>query len=501
MAILKEELQIKSVKDIFAIKNLEIPDYQRPYRWNHKSANILLNDIIEAKNNNIPKYRLGTVILHQSEEKGKNVNNIVDGQQRLTTLTILLYCIDNELNEKNKDKEITKDENAKAKETEKYLLGQKYSDLSYKAININYNLYKKRLQEFDIDELKKIKEYILEKCEIVKIVTAKEQEAFQFFDSQNNRGKSLNPHDLLKSYHLREMNNMKTREKTDLINNWEDIDQKTLADLFKTYLYPVIRWYKKKDGLGFSEKEIDIFKGIKQDNIFNYAQYHKASNIFTEQFNKSGNNELLGIEELNQFQLTQPIISGKRFFYYVLHYENLLQQIRKKMLIFEENVKAKENNQEKNKEDFTMFPDDRYGDRYIKELYECILLFFADKFSLDSLNDNVMKRIYVYCYSLRLSMEIIQQKTVNNYASGEISPQSIFEDKDAGIAVFEAISEMNHPNEMELLLFPRFNIQKGDKYDKKYNKGYYKNILNFVRKWNGMEYCSDNNQQDKKNGK
>lgn len=471
MTLVEKELNILEINKIFKIGNLTIPEYQRPYRWSHKSANVLLNDIIEAIDSNVQEYRLGTVILH----KDKDIYNIVDGQQRLTTLSILLYCIDNEIKEKdNTNNEIIN----------LPLLKLKYSDLSYKAININYNLYKKRLKEFDESKLIKIKDYILEHCQIVRIVTDDEQEAFQFFDSQNNRGKSLKPHDLLKSYHLREMNNMRTLEKEDLISKWEDIDQKTLADLFKTYLYPVIRWYKKKDGLGFSDKKIDIFKGIKQDNTFNYAQYHKASNIFTEQFNKSGNNELLGIEELNQYQLTQPIISGKRFFYYVLHYEKLLQQIREKMSFFES--KNKKNNE------YSLFPSSGYGDRYIKELYECILLFFADKFSIASLNDNIMRQIYVYCYSLRFAMEIIQQKTINNYACGEISPNSEFEDKEAGIAIFESISEMQHSNELALLLIPKFDSTK---IKPKYKKGYYQNILDLVCKWNDIPYIEQNEIQ------
>lgn len=43
--------------------------------------------------------------------------------------------------------------------------------------------------------------------EVVVITVEKQEEAFQLFDSQNSRGKALYPHDLLKAYHLREMNN------------------------------------------------------------------------------------------------------------------------------------------------------------------------------------------------------------------------------------------------------------------------------------------------------
>lgn len=447
------ELDILNIRDFFNEKKLNIPHYQRPYRWNYKTANVLLNDIIEAKDKNIEKYRLGTVILHKDNEEQYN---IVDGQQRLTTLSILMYCIDEKL---NPNEEI------------KLLLNTKYSDLSYKSININYNFYKKRINDFNKNELENIKKYILNNCEIVKIITDSEQEAFQFFDSQNNRGKGLNPHDLLKSYHLREMNNMDIQNKTDLINKWEDYNQNELTNLFETYLYPILRWYKKRDGLNFSDKKIQIFKGIKEENTKNYAIYHKASNLFIEQFNKNGNCDLLDIDKLNQYQLTQPIIAGKRFFYYVLHYANLLKDVEKKMEDF--NAKHSGN----------IFPTKRYGDRYIKELYENILLFFADRFSLNSINDCIMKKIYVYCYSLRLSMEKIGLNTVNNYAIGEISPNAELEHTDTDMAIFEKISEIISPDEINLLMVPRLNI---DNIKKQAEKRKQEHILNLVKDWNGI---------------
>lgn len=448
------ELDILNIKDFFNEKKLNIPHYQRPYRWNYKTANVLLNDIIEAKDKNIKEYRLGTIILHRDNES----YNIVDGQQRLTTLSILMYCINEKLG---------------LNEEVEFLLNSEYSDLSYKAININYNFYKKRINDLEKDELKHLKDYILKNCEVVKIVTDKEQEAFQFFDSQNNRGKSLNPHDLLKSYHLREMNNMDIRDKTDLINRWEDYNQNDLTILFKRYLYPILRWYKKRDGLNFSDKKIQIFKGIKEKDTKNYAIYHKASNLFIEQFNKNGNCNLLNIDKLNQYQLTQPIIAGKRFFYYVLHYANLLKDVEKKMEDF--NAKHLDLG--------NIFPNERFGDRYIKELYENILLFFTDRFSLELINDSIMRKIYVYCYSLRLAMKKIGLKTINNYACGEISSHAEFENADTDMAIFEKISEMVSPDEMDLLIIPRLNINKIEEQAKERKQ---QHILKLVNEWNGL---------------
>lgn len=95
-----------------------------------------------------------------------------------------------------------------------------------------------------------------------------------------------------------------------------------MEDLFKNYLYPITQWYRCRDGLYYSSQEIGQFKGITKNNTYNYAVYHKSSNLFVEQFNQSGNKELLNAEALNQFQLTQPIIAGNRFLHIVFITKN-----------------------------------------------------------------------------------------------------------------------------------------------------------------------------------
>lgn len=86
MALVQDELKITKLKDLFTI-NLTLPSYQRPYSWSVKSTNTLFIDTYEAFKNGINEYRLGSIILHKENPKKYN---IVDGQQRLTTLSILL---------------------------------------------------------------------------------------------------------------------------------------------------------------------------------------------------------------------------------------------------------------------------------------------------------------------------------------------------------------------------------------------------------------------------
>lgn len=431
MALIQHELKITKLKDLLATK-LTLPSYQRPYSWSVKSTNTLFVDTYEAFKEGINEYRLGTVILHRDLSERYN---IVDGQQRLTTLSILLYCLG---------------------EDKQNMLKEKYSTLSNDVIITNFGVLFKRANELTNDERQKYKDYLLNKCTTVQIVTDSEQEAFQFFDSQNSRGKELAPHDLLKSYHLREMNSEDENQKVKIINSWENMNQNDLDDLFKSYLYPLTQWYKGKEGLGYSSSKIDCFKGIKGANIYNYAIYHKASNLYVEQFNANGSNELLSSKYLNQFQLTQPLIAGKRFFYYTLHYGKLLEKIQKQINRFH---------------DHNQIPSKRSGDIYIKQLYECSLLFFADRFGFESLTQSVMQQLYSWSYSLRLAMNAVYPQTVNKYAKGQ------HERANYGLDMFCAISEMADPEGLKLLVFERPDIDDN-------NKEKYKAVYDLLCEWN-----------------
>lgn len=441
MTLFQDELQVSNIDDLMQL-SLKIPEYQRPYRWSSSSTNALFTDIYEAFKAKINEYRLGSVILHKCKnlETQKYEYNLVDGQQRTTTLSILLYTLDDDFQS---------------------FLNEKFNSSSQKSINNNYTLLQKRVNELREDERTDFKKYLKKNCTVVKIVTNSEQEAFQFFDSQNSRGKALKPHDLLKSYHLREMTRDSEQLKIKLISEWEDTDQNALEELFRTYLYPVIRWYKNRDGLNYSSDRIQNFKGIKQANTYNYGIYHKASNIFIEQVNSSGSDELLNFGELNQFQLTQPIIAGKRFFLWTLHYSILLDQVKNKINNYYHNSEAE-------------LPSKRTGDIYIKQLYEASLMFFADRFGFDVIDDAVMHQLYTWCYSLRLKMKTVYPQTINKYACGQ--HDRINRGKD----IFSLLSEMVDPQELKAIIMDE--VDESDIQNNRYRKPY-----ELMKRWNGWK--------------
>ena len=393
------EPQIVSIGDLLTYP-LSLPEYQRPYTWNAKSASTLYWDVFEAYSNSLDEYRIGSVILYFN---GKSYD-IVDGQQRLTTISLLLYCLD--------------------KNSSTALLKQKYGKASKKAISQNFNTLSQLCENLDNERKSGLKEYLKKHCSIVKIIVQNEQEAFQFFDSQNSRGKELAPHDLLKSYHLREMNDDSVAEKTSLINRWEDTNQDDLASFFKDVLYPLVRWFRGKDGLGYSSKKISFFKGIKKNNNYNFSVYHKSANLYIEQMNQSNVYEILSEKKINQFQLSQPLIAGKRFFFYTLHYYELYKKI--------DGIIEKK------------FPDlsnGGRGDQLVRNLFINVLLFFVDRFGEKELSEAVYRYLFSWVYILRISLYSVYEESINKYALGN---HTINHD----LNLFAIINQMNQPKEL-----------------------------------------------------
>jgi len=431
--------EIAKIKDIVS-ENFIIPEYQRPYKWSVDSTLQLFNDLYSAYKNNLEEYRIGSIILHS--ENGKL--NIVDGQQRLTTISILLYCFNDD----------EKSDFFPSLMTEKNL----FNNLSSKAIKNNYQILNKKCNSLIDDDKKYFYDYILNKCTFVKIVTDNIQEAFQFFDSQNSRGKPLAPHDLLKAYHLREMKNENEKEKKEIIDTWENTNQIELKDLFEMNLFPLVNYYKKQSALYYSVKDINIFKGILNSNVYDYSIYLKSANLYIEQLNSQGVDELFCNKKINQFQLTQPIIAGKRFFLFTLHYFNVKKSVESLVNEFLEKKKI----------------DDSYvqgnGNEYIKNLFLNICIFFVDRFNLEALTTQYLEFFFKWSYSLRLVMYAVYPETINKYALN--LHERLIQDTN----LFYKISEMQTPIELETVILKNIDESMLENY--KTTK--YKSLYNMI---------------------
>ena len=259
---------IKAVEQIIFNSTFTIPTYQRAYKWNIKNVNQLIDDILLHSDKTA--YRLGTIVLHNDG----SLLNIVDGQQRMLTLSLIAYELLNT-------------------DLGKLLVKSKGKDLSIAKLEIKNSLSKQNLKRNQLHIKSRIKEFsrdeiifFFQKCEVVYIELTDISEAFQFFDSQNTRGKDLEPHDLLKAFHLREMTSNSEMERLECVSQWEDVTD-DLHHVFENYLYKIRQWSKGRSGLYFSKSKIDVFKGLTIENPadYNFTKSYKINHFFTENYN------------------------------------------------------------------------------------------------------------------------------------------------------------------------------------------------------------------------
>ncbi|WP_417620006.1 DUF262 domain-containing protein [Oceanihabitans sediminis] len=440
--------EIKTVKDLIGLKNLSIPKYQRPYKWNTKHVKQLLEDIILHKDKSA--YRMGTVVIYDkskdesAEKVTSNYLHIVDGQQRLLSLTLIAYgLLNNEVTKKYAEKFISNDELTLLKTTFK-------SDISKNNVAINYDIIKREVVNFTEEEVY----FFFNKCELVYIVLDDISEAFQFFDSQNDRGKGLDPHDLLKAFHLREMLNINETEKSAVIKDWEDREDSELVDLFGNYLFRVRRWSKRKQGRFLNTNNASIFKGITLQDSFNYpfAYPLRINHVFIEEFNAHSHRKIDFNKKTYPFQIDQVVINGKRFFEMVSFYQNLVSSIKNTNNVIYLKCKKGKKLKDENNNDiidendfleklqflniksvdgivFRIFKTlatyngcKRTGDKYVRNLFDCALLYYIDKFGNKDL-DKVVIKLFIWAYSLRLNSSAVQLASADNHA---IERNSVF---------------------------------------------------------------------------
>ena len=385
MADENAKAEIRSIDDLLKME-LRIPDYQRPYKWTRKNVSELLDDIDTAieeskKYNDKFKYRIGTVILHRTtDENGNHVFDIVDGQQRIITLSLIKYALDNSF--------------------EGILNNHRFTDVdSPKNIYDNNALIRERLDNCDMDELRYAFMQILE---VVVLKVKNVSEAFQLFDSQNTRGKGLDPHDLLKAYHLREMRDYPL-EQLKLVKRWEAIKPKKIRELFSLYLYPILNWSRKEKLKAFTAQDIDTYKGVDSKCDYTYAQRIRRA--------------------MPCFQIDRPFSAGGDFFLMVEHYIGLLDDLKKVIITDNEFCSIKtilETCINGTKEEGELYTS--IGSRHAETLFYCALLFYYDRFH--RLDYIAVKKLFAWAMMIRVDMRHLGFDTINNYAIGNSDKES-----------------------------------------------------------------------------
>lgn len=387
--------QVKKTRMLLE-QRLAIPSYQRPYKWQQKHVNQLIDDVLTHRNKQ--SYRLGTVVLHRDKLKPAYAGelDIVDGQQRLLTLTLLCSVLD------------------QSGEFSTPLLEQSFaSRVSINNLEHNAKVIENRLVGLNDNERKALLHFVCDKCELIEVTLDDLSEAFQFFDSQNARGKALAPHDLLKAYHLREMmDDTEQAERLHHVSLWEqgvspDDESANLHLIMGEYLFRLRRWLDGDYGVQFSRHNLEVFKGVNlSTSDYHYLQSLLALDFAVEHYN---NDPIRKWDKQNKpypFQVNQLIINGKRFFEYIQHYKSLHHTL------FEGDNALLGNFLKKH----TRYAgSSRKGDMYIKNLFMCAVMAYYDKFGDKEL---VQAATICFCWSyyLRLQYQKIGMDSVDGYA-------------------------------------------------------------------------------------
>lgn len=430
-SIPKITAEIKSVRSVLSIRELRIPEYQRPYRWSERNVRQLLEDVLECKNAGKSNYRIGSVILYQNTEK--KTLDIVDGQQRLTTLFILKKvcsrCSDQE--------------------------GLKYNhNDSFENIKNNYLFIRSWIDENCKESETDYYKYITDCCDFVMITVSDLSEAFQMFDSQNGRGKELEAYNLLKAYHIRAMEQESREDKIKCDQRWEASTQydatpkildcphiDILKQLFDEQLYRSRIWSKNNKAGEFSKEKMDEFKGFTIDKnhpaVFPY-QNPQLLQYITAKFYKnvlSGtvatqNRFVCGDDEnIDPFvNINQHIVNGKPFFDYIETYVEIykrmfieigtyqLREFKEFYYCFCLNYGDDKENRTRKKAFMPKYPASRDGDTYLREVYKSLVFVLFDKFGEIGLN-RYYKMLYRLIYCHRLSKSAIKYSFVESLPS------------------------------------------------------------------------------------
>lgn len=277
-----------SVKKLLSNRRFNIDEYQREYKWEQKHLEELLTDLTQRFNDsykpgddtsqvkNYSDYFLGPIII--ATKNGESY--LVDGQQRCTTLTLILIylyqiCIEQELPQKAlieplifSDNFGEKDFNINVPERtavlkdlfEGYEVNPDNKDESVRNIIMRYQ----DIEELDLaeelgDSIQHFIYWLLDKTGVIEITTSSPEQAYEIFETMNSRGKPLSPVDMIKAYligeisnsdKLREANKVWKQTVKELILWDEDEDQERDDDCIKA-------WLRAKYALTMRERKVN----------------------------------------------------------------------------------------------------------------------------------------------------------------------------------------------------------------------------------------------------
>lgn len=237
-----------SVKDVLKGMHYELDFYQREYSWGEEQVRDLLEDLTSRflkgykpkdtpeRTAEYPEYFLGSLIL-----TGGTKHFIVDGQQRLTTLSLIFLCLyknasisgarDYVYSDNRGHKEYNIGNIGRGKVMNTILEGKNHSSKSkesnvVKSYTLICDFFNELIssERFSTDAILCFYYWLSENVNLIIIETVDNNDAYEIFESMNDRGKPLTNSEMLKGYLLSQIDRNKDREQYE--RKWDRISNK-----------------------------------------------------------------------------------------------------------------------------------------------------------------------------------------------------------------------------------------------------------------------------------
>ena len=369
----------------------DIPLYQRPYSWEVQHVETLLDDLTAAVESSDPKeptpYFLGSIVLDKKEHDPRSV--VVDGQQRLTTLTMLLCvlrdisCSEGEreqadalnrriytpkdvvtgapdrfrLSLRARDREFFQD-NVQTMDSIKTFLSRGSGGLedARERIFKNVEYLHGKLSGLNEQDRASLASYIILHCDLVVVSTADEESAHRVFLVLNDRGLDLSHTDRLKADVI---SLIPDSSQEDYTKKWEELEAEDRDDFVRLFAHIRMIYLKNKQKetltkefregvLKLSTLTPEKAKGFVDDVLVPYSEvYEDISKAQCDSTEVSGRvNDLLGY--LNRIDNSDWIPPAMAYFHRnrgngdnILAFTSLLERLAYGMFIRRVNINGR----------------------------------------------------------------------------------------------------------------------------------------------------------------
>jgi uncharacterized protein with ParB-like and HNH nuclease domain/predicted transport protein len=286
-----EAKEVNFLRFLNSPKQLVIPIYQRTYSWKEKECRQLWKDIIKAgTDDSISGHFIGSIVyvekgLYQVSTLPRLL--VIDGQQRLTTLSLLISALCNHIKENNVQTELNPDRlssyyllNEQEDGEDKYKLVLTKSDKNAlfkildkldlieedsKKIKENYDFFKEEIAKTDLNTIHKG----ISKLIIIDVSLDREKDNPQLiFESLNSTGLELTQADLIRNYILM------------------GLEKQKQEDIYTNYWYPMERSFGHSENSALFDRFMRDYLTIKIGKIPTLREIYSEFKIYSSKFNE-----------------------------------------------------------------------------------------------------------------------------------------------------------------------------------------------------------------------